>query len=187
MSNSGSGSVLTQRPSMIRYHDLEVKFYNVGQISNSKSSKGIFGYTDPFKNGMSGGTVYPATINKIIYSSDATPTTLSGTVQDLNYANRNIVMSKHGHDYSGTPGIITVGCGISVSITTDGRSTGPYSNNGQSSSNTCIFKGYICSVSRQYNQNGIVYSFEARDVKNRLTYQTIKKVYNNIILIISSI
>lgn len=151
---------LSNNASMIRYHDLEVKLYGL----SSSSWNSLYTYTDPLKGT---GKVIPMTVNNIVYSSDATPTVLTGTVQDFELSKRNIVMSEKGHSSRVEDSNSFVpGAGITVELKTD------------SSTSKIIFKGYIGSITRNFSQNGVSYTVEARDVKSRLTYQTIKKVYN---------
>lgn len=174
------GSILTKKPRMIRYHDLTVKLYKVGD-EGEEGEGGIFRYNDPFLKDSSN-SEYPIKINKIVYTSDATPSTLTGSVQDIGTVSRNVVMSHKGHFIEDKSVLqnLTVGCGITVELNEDNRAVSGakmYSSASASTSNI-IFKGYICSISRQFSSSGIVYNFEARDVKYRLTYQTIKKVYN---------
>lgn len=176
-----SGDVLSAKPKMIRYHDLTVKFHSVGNTGSQGT--GIFNYADPFANGASsGGVEYPTTITKIVYTSDATPSSLIGYVQDFGHAVRNIVMSNKGHNINNQSDLdaLTVGCGITVAVTPDSsRNTSKAYTSTGDNTNSTIFKGYICSISKQFSSDGITYNFEARDIKYRLTYQTIKKVYNN--------
>lgn len=159
---------------MVRYHDLEVKIHPV----SSTEYNHVDNYTDPFTSGTSGGRIVPMIIDKIIYSSDTTPTVLTGTIPDLDFAKRNVVMTEKGHTFSGDPiDKLVPGFGISVRLKTDNRGeTRNYA--GGDDSNEIIFKGYIGSVTRNFSQRGISYTVEARDVKSRMTYQTIKKVYN---------
>lgn len=165
-------SVQNTKPSMIRYNDFVVKLYSLGRKST------IFGYSDPFENPESG-EIYPVTIERIIYSSDTASTTLSGTVADVSIAEYNNMVDESAKELPGSSDSNNpeVGWGISVDVTGDGKHSGS-SATGKGSSETRIFKGYITSISRQIGSNGIFYRFEARDIKSRLTYQTIKKVYN---------
>lgn len=156
---------------MVRTDNVIVTLYSV------TASRSLFGYTDPFES-TKDGVEYPVTLERIIYSSDTAPTTLSGTIADVDMSERNIVMgdskSFSNNSSDGTP---SVGWGISVEIQGDGKHTSATATS-KGSSKTIIFKGYITSISRQIGQNGIFYRFEARDIKSRLSYQTIKKVYN---------
>lgn len=171
--------VLKSRPSMIRYHDLTVKLFGLGE---GETSDDFFGYKDPFFDSSSTGIIYPITINRIIYSSDATPTTMSGIIPDFKFSKRNVFSGDNSsHQETDFSNLETpyVGCGIMVEIVEDGRYGEDNTLYPNAQKNNVIFKGYITSMSRQITQSGVVYNFEARDIKTRLLDQTIKKVYNN--------
>lgn len=159
------------KPQMIRYDDLVVKLYRLTAKTN------IFGYKDPFEGDGVIGTEYPITIERIIYSSDTAPTTLSGTIADLSISSHINMVGGKEFSNSSSNYIPEIGWGITVDVKGDGRYL-TASATEKGASQTRIFKGYIFSISRQIGQNGIFYRFEARDIKSRLTYQTIKKVYN---------
>ena len=173
-------SVQNTKPSMVRYDNFIVKLYPLANKTN------IFSYSDPFESTTTG-IVYPITIERIIYSSDTAPTTLSGTIADMSIVKYNDMTggakeflnssSNSSSDSNAKDSNPKVGWGISVDAIGDGKHTSA-SATSKGYLETRIFKGYITSISRQIGQNGIFYRFEARDIKSRLTYQTIKKVYN---------
>ena len=150
------------KPQMIRYDDLVVKLYRLTAKTN------IFGYKDPFEGDGVIGTEYPITIERIIYSSDTAPTTLSGTITDLSISYHINMVGGKEFSNSSSNYIPEIGWGITVDVKGDGRYL-TASATEKGASQTRIFKGYIFSISRQIGQNGIFYRFEARDIKSRLT------------------
>lgn len=164
--------------------------YNVPvrvRLIEVKDQGNIFDYKDPFYGGYNSPVpeanapdCLPAILSKIIYTSDATPSTCSIIVDDsknTKYNFKNIL--GYFHKKTNNSYIIPkIGDAIVVYMYNDTRED-MYNNFDSNNGWVIIFKGYVSSVNKNIGQDGMKYTIGCEDIKVRLRDNCIRKVYNN--------
>jgi hypothetical protein len=173
---------------ILKYHDIKATLYRARSLSDAAVSN-VLSYEELVPKGVisNAPTVgYPIDVSRILYTSDASPSTLTATMPDYTYATyNNPKKDGWGKDLSNSSGDTNnppkAGDGIVVHLFCDANSSTIYDETAKPPTKTgykCIFRGYVGGVSRQISESGISYSIEAKDMKSRLQDQVIKKTYN---------
>ena len=154
-----------------------------------KQKGSVFSYNDPIlgKSFSSPPTanddsVLPVSVDRVIYTSDASPSTCQLSLVDPHYSSYNFKNKLRYYGSNNTNAVIPqIGDGIVVWMYNDRSNldSATKSNIHSKDGWVKIFKGYVTSVGKSISSNGSKYTISCEDIKVRLKDNCIKKVYNN--------